>query len=283
MGRHKHAGRMHAWKTGLIALAALVVSGAGLGLVALYEGWYDVSAVEQHTAPVYWLLHTGMRESVERRAQTVLVPALADPDLAGRGLAHFREHCVRCHGAPGVAPEPFALGLRPLPADLSYTAREWKASELFWAIKHGIKMTGMPAWEYRLADDDIWSIVAFLQVLPTLSPQQYRAMQPTPVEHRAADSHGPRSAARGAVAVLQYGCITCHRIPGIVGAEALVGPPLEGFARRSLIAGRLPNTPANLVQWIRAPQAVKPGTAMPDLGVSERDAADIEAFLHGLR
>jgi cytochrome c1 len=125
--------------------------------------------------------------------------------------------------------------------------------------------------------------VAFLQVLPTLSPRQYRAMQPAQLERRTADGHGPRSATRGATAVLQYGCIRCHRVPGIVGPDAPVGPPLEGFARRSFIAGRLPNTPANLVQWIRDPQAVKPGTAMPDLGVSERDAADIEAFLHRLR
>jgi cytochrome c2 len=81
----------------------------------------------------------------------------------------------------------------------------------------------------------------------------------------------------------RYGCGACHVIPGVPGAQGQVGPPLSQFARRSLIAGRLPNSADNLVAWIRTPQALEPGTGMPDLGVSEADARDVAAYLYTLR
>lgn len=77
-----------------------------------------------------------------------------------------------------------------------------------------------------------------------------------------------------------YGCGACHTISGIADADGEVGPSLAGFASRRTIAGMLPNTPANLVRWIWHPQAVEPGTVMPDLGLSERDARDIAAYLY---
>lgn len=80
-----------------------------------------------------------------------------------------------------------------------------------------------------------------------------------------------------------YGCGACHVIPGVTGATGMVGPPLDGWSRRVYIAGNLQNTPENLVHWIRQPQAVEPGTAMPDLGVTEADARDIAAYLYSLR
>ncbi len=84
-------------------------------------------------------------------------------------------------------------------------------------------------------------------------------------------------------AVQDYGCHTCHHIPGIPGPEAYVGPPLDEWPSRSYIAGSLSNTPDNLVEWIRFPQEVEPGTAMPDLGVTEEDAWDMSAYLFDLR
>ena len=90
-------------------------------------------------------------------------------------------------------------------------------------------------------------------------------------------------AARGRHAIAEYGCGACHVIPGIKGADGLVGPPLERWSRRSFIAGAVPNTPDQLVRWIQAPQAVEPGTAMPDLGVTERESRDIAAYLSSLR
>lgn len=85
---------------------------------------------------------------------------------------------------------------------------------------------------------------------------------------------------RGEIALRQYACVTCHAIPGMVDAEGRAGPALDGLAFRAYIAGLLPNTPENLVRWIRAPQRVLPGGAMPDLGVTEQDARDMAAYLY---
>ena len=87
--------------------------------------------------------------------------------------------------------------------------------------------------------------------------------------------------ARGKIALAQYGCRACHMIPGVTGSEVYVGRPLEHMMRRRVIAGKLPNDQPNLVRWIRDPQAIDPGTAMPNLGVTERDALDMSAYLLG--
>jgi cytochrome c2 len=87
---------------------------------------------------------------------------------------------------------------------------------------------------------------------------------------------------RGRELMTRYGCGACHVIPG-VGIQGQVGPPLNRMAARAYIAGRLPNTPQDMIQWIRFPRSVDPGTAMPDLGVNDRDARDMAAYLYTLR
>jgi mono/diheme cytochrome c family protein len=272
-------------RTALILGALLLVAATG-GASFVLSGIYDVSATEQHTAPVYWLLNETMRRSVKRRSAAIKAPSLDDPALVERGLALYREHCVQCHGAPGVAPEPFALGMTPLPANLAFTAREWKdPRDLYWTVKYGIKMSGMPAWSFRLSEADLWAVVAFVDRLPTLGPAEYRRLAARSVPLTQASSTATREGdpARGRVALQQYACVTCHVIPGVAGAVHPVGPSLEGIAHRKYLAGVLPNSRAAMVQWLRFPQRVAPGTAMPDLGVSEQDAADLAAFLETLR
>jgi cytochrome c oxidase assembly factor CtaG/cytochrome c2 len=88
---------------------------------------------------------------------------------------------------------------------------------------------------------------------------------------------------RGAEAMRSYGCQSCHSIPGITGAQALVGPPLAGIASRSYIAGVMSNTPTHMIEWLRNPPAIDSKTAMPNMHVSERDARDIAAYLYTLR
>jgi cytochrome c len=88
---------------------------------------------------------------------------------------------------------------------------------------------------------------------------------------------------RGAAAITRYGCAACHTIPGIRGADALVGPSLEHVGSRSYVGGVLPNTPDNVVRWIQNPPQIDPLTAMPNLGVTESDARDIAAFLYTLK
>lgn len=83
--------------------------------------------------------------------------------------------------------------------------------------------------------------------------------------------------------IYAYGCGSCHVVPGVAEANGTVGPTLQGFGSRYYIAGLLVNTPQNLFRWVSKPQEVDPGNAMPDLGVTERQARDIAAYLYTLR
>lgn len=93
--------------------------------------------------------------------------------------------------------------------------------------------------------------------------------------------HYPASVvANGRRLIANYGCGTCHTIPGVPGANAMVAPPLNCFYQRGFIAGRLPNSRENLIKWIQVPQQIDPGNAMPNLGVTEEEASDIAAYLY---
>jgi mono/diheme cytochrome c family protein len=91
------------------------------------------------------------------------------------------------------------------------------------------------------------------------------------------------SPARGKRALVDYGCAGCHVVPGVREAEGLVGPPLHYWSDRQYIAGRIQNTPENLISWIMNPQSIEPGSAMPNMGVTWGDARDIAAYLYTLR
>lgn len=106
------------------------------------------------------------------------------------------------------------------------------------------------------------------------------ARQPTPGAALQTVSGG--DPALGATAIKQYGCGSCHTIPGVDGANGQVGPVLVNLSQRAYIAGKLQNTPQNLIQWIRFPQEVSPGVDMPDVGVTDQAAKDIAAYLYQL-
>jgi cytochrome c len=87
---------------------------------------------------------------------------------------------------------------------------------------------------------------------------------------------------RGRNAIAAYGCGSCHVIPGVRGADGMVGPSLEHWAERRIIAGEVPNDPARLITWLTVPQSIEPGTAMPNMGVTDGQARDIAAYLYTL-
>jgi cytochrome c1 len=93
----------------------------------------------------------------------------------------------------------------------------------------------------------------------------------------------PGDAARGRLLLHQYHCDACHRISGVAGLDGVIGPPLDRVGSRVYLAGMLPNTPEHQERWIRNPEAVKPGTAMPNAQVTEADARDMVAYLYRLR
>lgn len=284
-----------------VASVVLVLGAAGAAL-AVYLGLYDIAASVQHTRPVYRLLDYAMYRSVKARSERAAMPDLDDPQRVRTGAVHYRAHCLQCHGAPGVSPHDLAFGMTPAPVNLVSTARIWNPEEVFWVAKHGIKMTGMPAWQFRLTDDELWSIVAFVKAMAAMAPQDYAALAATLAEHRhsrgvadaaaAPAASAPGSGAiegvftgdakAGRLATEQNLCATCHTIPGIVGASRQVGPPLNGVGRRKYIAGIIINTPENMVRWLRNPQQFDPLSAMPALGLTEKDARDIAAYLYTL-
>lgn len=269
-------------------IACDVVLIIGLAFI-IFGGLYNVAATSQHGSLTAWILHTTALNSIRAHSTDVTVPDLSNRTSIQHGLRLYRTNCVQCHGAPGHASEDFAKGLLPTAPRLQQVGRDWQSREIYWTIAHGIKMTAMPAWEFRMSKQDMWDVVVFVKHLPQLSPAAYDAMvakagSPNIAALARADKEFyPPDASRGKIALAQYACNSCHNIPGIPGSDASVGPPLSGVGSRQIIAGLLPNTPQNMRVWILAPQKVKPGDAMPDMGVSEEDVVDMVAYLESLR
>lgn len=280
-----------------LGLVGVVIAMAVGAVMFIFWGVYNVSALQQHTEPVYTVLTTALDRSISQRAEEIDVPSLDNPAMAQQGLIYYRDKCVQCHGAPGVARQDVGKGMTPVPPNLAHTASNRTPAEIFWAIKHGIKMTGMPSWQFIFTDEEIWEIVAFMRQMSKLSPVEYQAIaarvdSKETAQTEEAEASSARSgtapetlpnADRGRLAMYGYACIACHRIPGLVGPQADVGPPLAGIGARRYIAGVLTNNEDNMVRWIRHPTQVDPLTAMPDLEVTEQDARDMAAYLEALK
>src|ERR1700730_7615869 len=152
-----------------ITLAMVLIGGGVFG----YFGADYLAATAPHWRITEWILETARVRSIKAHATGITAPAgLDDPARIPMGVDHFAAHCVVCHGAPGVPKGDIADGLYPPPPDLAVTARRYSDGELFWIIKHGIKMTGMPAWADH-SDQEVWATVAFLQKLPGMSEEDY--------------------------------------------------------------------------------------------------------------
>ena len=152
--------------------------------IFVWSGVYNVAADEPHTAPVLALLTTMRERSMETRAEKIQVPDLNDPAQIVNGAGNYQAMCEGCHLAPGMDASEISKGLYPTPPNLSKEKVE--PEHAYWAIKHGIKASGMPAWGKSMDEQSIWSLTAFLQKLPTLDEAQYRAM----VEGSGGHSHG---------------------------------------------------------------------------------------------
>jgi mono/diheme cytochrome c family protein len=148
-----------------------------VGLIVLYSGWYNVSAANNVSGIEKWFFSTASDNSVEKHAESITVPDLNSPEKIKEGFAHYDEMCKGCHGAPGMTETELAKGLNPKAPDLSKSATEMSAQELFWVTKNGIKMTGMPAWGKTHSDGKIWSMVAFIEKLPGMKGAEYDTLK----------------------------------------------------------------------------------------------------------
>lgn len=164
---------MRFW-VGFVAAPLLAAIG---GLAALAWGALPVAATTPHTALTRWVLSTAMERGVARRAGDAPVPDdLGEAARIRKGAAHYDAMCVGCHGAPGVEAGEMAHGLLPEPPELVRHADDWSPAELFWIVKHGVRMTGMAAFGPSHSDRELWDLVAFLRKLPALSPDAYHAL-----------------------------------------------------------------------------------------------------------
>lgn len=276
-------GIPHRHKAWLVATGAgaLVVIGGIVAVVILLSGAYSTAATKQHFWITYRILEIGLHYSVAASARDIVVPDLDRVANLDVGHACYRQHCLQCHGAPGVAPEALGRGQLPSPSSLSQSARDWTEAHLYFVVKKGIRMSGMPAWQYRMSDAALWSTVAYLKTMPFQSRTAYERFAASAQEATCppANSAEPYSIEEAQITLRQYACDTCHIIKDVVGPRTHVGPPLEDFHRRKLIAGVLPNTPENLQRWIMDPQAVSPHTLMPDLEVTEPHARMMTRYL----
>jgi mono/diheme cytochrome c family protein len=154
-----------------------VVAVALAGVSYVYSGFHNVAAVEPHAPIVNWAFTTTMQRSVIARAQTITPPPIPNSQKIGEAFQAFDEMCVQCHGAPGKEPSVIGKGLQPLAPVLGDAAHRWKRAELFWIVKNGIKMTGMPAFGPTHSDEQIWLLVAFLQRFPNITSAEYKEME----------------------------------------------------------------------------------------------------------
>jgi hypothetical protein len=152
----------------------LGVLAIGAGVFA-YSGLYNIGADDHHTKPVFAVLQTLRDRSIHVRSEDLTVPNLDDPQLILKGAGQYAAMCTSCHLSPGVNDSELRVGMYPQPPNLSKVHVDPK--DAFWVIKHGIKMSAMPAWGKAGHDDPtIWSMVAFLEKLPGMSPAEYKAI-----------------------------------------------------------------------------------------------------------
>ena len=170
----------------IVLLVVLVVVGAAL---FVYAGVYDFAADVPHTSLVYNLLQTARVRSIAAHARGIAVPPLDDDQRVAEGAEHYAAMCAGCHLAPGKPDTEIRRGLYPAPPKLA-EAPPLPPAQAFWVIKHGIKMTAMPAWGTSHDDEAIWNLVAFVQKLPAMTPEQYAALTATAAHEHGDHDHG---------------------------------------------------------------------------------------------
>ncbi len=160
----------------LAFIGALAICAAIAGVVYFFGGFYDVSVAAGGNPAVQWSVRAVREASVGQHARSSAPPAwFNDAKTVQAGAHEFAEEgCVDCHGAPGRKPAKFAQGMDPDPPDLGKHVAHDPPGHVFWIIKNGIRMTGMPAFGGHMSDDEIWRAVAFAQRMGGVTPEQYQ-------------------------------------------------------------------------------------------------------------
>jgi mono/diheme cytochrome c family protein len=174
--------RRHLPSSAFVAILLLVL--AAIAGAFVYTGIYNIGADAPHSRLVYGLLQELREKAIARGARDVTVPGdLNDPKRISAGAGLYNEMCTGCHLGPGIEPSEMSKGLYPAAPQLA-RGDDLSPAEQFWVIKHGVKLTAMPAWGKTHNDELIWDMVAFIRQMPKMSPAQYKAaVASAPADH----------------------------------------------------------------------------------------------------
>jgi cytochrome c553 len=240
------------WRLAVLRVVLVLVALGVGGLLFVSAGLVPIAASEGHWPITRMFLHYAMRRSVDANTLGLEAPPLDDPALVLRGAGHYATGCESCHGAPGRPQPPLAQAMLPPPPALS-SGSAMAPDELFWVIKHGIKYTAMPAWVAQQRDDEVWSMVAFVQRLPQLDAAGYFALAHGETAGRDPDS-GPSQLGTPRPPGLAY-CVRCHgtdgggrgAFPQLAGqSEAYLRASLRAYARGERHSGMMQPAAAGL-------------------------------------
>jgi mono/diheme cytochrome c family protein len=164
--------------------AALILAIAGAALLAgaalfIESGLYNIGADDHHTQPVLAIIEQLRERSIAVRARSLEVYDVSDPQGIAAGGRRYAALCAGCHLAPGMTKSDIRVGLYPHPPNLAQE-EVLESRRAFWIVKHGIKMSAMPAWGKTLDDAAIWDMVSFLRKLPGMTPETYRRITAAP-------------------------------------------------------------------------------------------------------
>jgi hypothetical protein len=181
----------------LAAIGALGLVVAAAAAAFFFGGFYNVAGTAEDLAVVKWGLIQVRTASIDRHAKDTPPGNLGDPATVQAGAREFVEHgCTNCHGGPGVEWAKFSEGLRPDPPDLKEIVDKRTPAQLFFVIKNGINMTGMPGFALAGAkDESLWQIVAFLKKLPTVSEADFKTWTVPPPQLPPPPAPPPAAAA----------------------------------------------------------------------------------------
>lgn len=162
-----------------IAAAAATLLAAFCGALFVESGFYNIGADDHHTKAVLALITQLRDRSIDSRLGSIQPQLQATGAMIKTGAQHYAALCVGCHLAPGQPKSDLRTGLYPHPPNLAQEEMQ-ESRRAFWIIKHGIKMSAMPAWGKTLDDEAIWDVVAFVRKMPNLTPAEYRQLVQRP-------------------------------------------------------------------------------------------------------
>jgi cytochrome c553 len=279
---------MKPWLKRTVLIGALL--GVGGFLIAA-SGVISIKASSGHWPITEWFLRFSMKRSIATHSLMVSVPEnLSDPALVQKGAGHYDIGCRGCHGEPDMPRPRVAAHMLPIPPDLALRIPQSNPKKLFYVVKHGMKLTGMPAWPSQHRDDEVWSMVAFLLQYPQFNGADYRQLV-----GRAEIASAANNTAQSLPNVVMQSCVRCHgedgagrnnaTLPKLAGQRAeYQRGALEAFAigrRHSGIMGTVASTlsPAAIEQAVAYYAGLPPaGTESASLN-DNRDA--LEAIKRG--